>query len=189
MNNSVYANETLPPVKLLEIFPESIGIISMLLLELTAEQSRLTIRAQTELEQINAESQDEAYRYFWLKWLSLTVVAELIDVERSIARLNRTLSAMRGDLPKPGHISDVMIQAAREVPIEDIINRPLRRSGRTLSGLCPFHDERRPSFHVYPETNRYWCFGCNQGGDSINVMMLLQDCSFKEAVQQLGGRA
>ncbi len=86
-----------------------------------------------------------------------------------------------------GTLTDNLIQAAREVPVESLLNQPLKRSGRTLTGLCPFHTERTPSFHVYPRENRAWCFGCNQGGDTITVAMLLHGCDFKNAVLLLRG--
>ena len=41
----------------------------------------------------------------------------------------------------------------------------LKRRGRILTGLCPFHNEKTPSFTVYPETQSYYCFGCGNGGD------------------------
>ena len=46
----------------------------------------------------------------------------------------------------------------------------LRRSGRTYSGLCPFHSEKTPSFVVYPETQSFYCFGCGAGGDVITFI-------------------
>lgn len=64
----------------------------------------------------------------------------------------------------------------------------LRRRGRTWEGLCPFHEEKTPSFSVDPEKGLYYCFGCHQGGDVFKFVMALQNLSFPEAVEHLAGR-
>jgi DNA primase len=66
-------------------------------------------------------------------------------------------------------------------------NIKLRRSGRTFSGLCPFHNERHPSLHIYPHNNSFYCYGCNKGGNVINFVRELQGLSFREAVEYLTG--
>lgn len=50
---------------------------------------------------------------------------------------------------------------------------------------CPLHEDRSPSFVIYPETNSCWCFGCQKGGDSIAIVRLLNNLSFIEAVEYL----
>src|ERR671929_1367762 len=65
---------------------------------------------------------------------------------------------------------------------------PLRRSGTTWKGLCPFHGEKTPSFHVY-EKGFFHCFGCGVGGDVIKFVELYDKVSFPDAVRQLAGRA
>jgi len=57
-----------------------------------------------------------------------------------------------------------------------------------LVGLCPFHDERSPSFNVRPSVGRYHCFGCGEGGDVIEFVMKMDGMSFTEAVEYLAGR-
>lgn len=61
----------------------------------------------------------------------------------------------------------------------------LRRSGKSYSGLCPFHSERTPSFHVYPESNRYICYGCGAKGSALDFYAWLHDLSIGEAVRRL----
>jgi DNA primase len=66
---------------------------------------------------------------------------------------------------------------------------PLKASGKSFKGLCPFHNEKTPSFHVNPERQIFHCFGCNEGGDAFKFLMLYDKLSFVEAVEQLAGRA
>src|SRR5688572_24440535 len=65
---------------------------------------------------------------------------------------------------------------------------PLRRSGTTWKGLCPFHGEKTPSFHVY-EKGFFKCYGCGVGGDVIKFVELFDKVTFPEAVRQLASRA
>jgi DNA primase len=66
---------------------------------------------------------------------------------------------------------------------------PLKPSGASFKGLCPFHTEKTPSFHVNPERQIFHCFGCHEGGDAFKFLMLYEKLSFTEAVSQLAGRA
>ena len=66
----------------------------------------------------------------------------------------------------------------------------LRNAGSgSLKGLCPFHDEKTPSFQVTPSRGFYYCFGCGEGGDVISFLQRQQNLSFVEAVQTLADRA
>jgi DNA primase len=65
---------------------------------------------------------------------------------------------------------------------------PLRRSGATWKGLCPFHGEKTPSFHVNGDKGFFHCFGCGVGGDAIKFMELHDHVTFPEAVRQLAAR-
>ena len=60
--------------------------------------------------------------------------------------------------------------------------------GGSLKGLCPFHDERSPSFHVTPSRGMYYCFGCQEGGDVITFVQKLDHLTFAESVEKLAGR-
>src|SRR3990172_6816165 len=66
---------------------------------------------------------------------------------------------------------------------------PLKASGASFKGLCPFHSEKTPSFHVNPERQIFHCFGCHQGGDAFKFLMLYEKLSFVEAIEQLASRA
>lgn len=76
--------------------------------------------------------------------------------------------------------------------IEDVVSSyvTLRRSGSgSMTGLCPFHDEKTPSFHVTPARGYYHCFGCGEGGDVIDFICKINNVSFTEAVEYLADRA
>ena len=91
-----------------------------------------------------------------------------------------------------GRIPDRDIQAIREqTRIEDVIGDyvALRRAGAdSLKGLCPFHDEKSPSFHVRPNHGHFHCFGCGEGGDVYTFLQKQEHVSFVEAVEQLADK-
>lgn len=64
----------------------------------------------------------------------------------------------------------------------------LKRSGRSWKGLCPFHDEKTPSFHVTPDLGIYKCFGCGESGDVFNFVMDMEGVGFVEAMRSLADR-
>ncbi len=64
----------------------------------------------------------------------------------------------------------------------------LKRSGRSWKGLCPFHDEKTPSFHVTPDLGIYKCFGCGESGDVFNFVMEMEGVGFVEAMRSLADR-
>ncbi len=83
--------------------------------------------------------------------------------------------------------SDIEMERARNYPIERLHKGKLRSSGKRFVGLCPFHQERTPSFFIF-ENNRWHCFGaCSTGGDSISFLMKLENIGFIEAVRRLNG--
>ncbi len=65
----------------------------------------------------------------------------------------------------------------------------LKRRGKNLVGLCPFHNEKSPSFNIYPGNNSYYCFGCGKGGGVVNFIMEIERLDFIEAVKWLAQRA
>ena len=91
-----------------------------------------------------------------------------------------------------GRIPDRDIAAIRErVRIEDVVGDyvQLRRAGAdSLKGLCPFHDEKSPSFHVRPNHGHFHCFGCGEGGDVYAFVQKIEHVSFVESVELLADR-
>jgi DNA primase len=65
----------------------------------------------------------------------------------------------------------------------------LRQAGRGFKGLCPFHDEKTPSFVVYPDSQSYHCFGCGKSGDAFTFVMDTEHLDFRDALKLLAERA
>ena len=92
-----------------------------------------------------------------------------------------------------GRIRDEDIAAVRErSPIDEVVGEYLQlknAGGGSLKGLCPFHDEKTPSFNVTPARGLFYCFSCAEGGDAIKFVQKIDGLSFIEAVERLAGRA
>ena len=80
-------------------------------------------------------------------------------------------------------IDDLRLQANIVQVVQEYV--PLKRAGTTFKGLCPFHSEKTPSFHVNPEKGFFHCFGCGVGGDVFKFLELHEKLAFPEAVKAL----
>ncbi|WP_426561399.1 DNA primase [Angustibacter sp. McL0619] len=93
----------------------------------------------------------------------------------------------------PGRIRAEVVAAVKErTPIEDVVREhvTLRQGGvGSMKGLCPFHDEKSPSFNVRPQLGVWHCFGCGEGGDVISFVQKVDHLTFSEAVERLADRA
>lgn len=86
--------------------------------------------------------------------------------------------------------SDSASLVKQAVDIVDVVSQvvPLRRVGNRHLGICPFHQEKTPSFQVDAESQLYYCFGCNSGGDVLSFVMKHRNISFREALEYLADR-
>lgn len=86
--------------------------------------------------------------------------------------------------------SEIIQQIIENSEIVDIVSgyTNLRRNGRDATGLCPFHNEKTPSFHVSFEKQVYHCFGCGAGGSVVNFVMQAENLTFVDAIKFLGER-
>ncbi|HVO03157.1 MAG TPA: DNA primase [Candidatus Cybelea sp.] len=85
-----------------------------------------------------------------------------------------------------------MDELRRRVSIVELVGRKVRlqRRGNQATGLCPFHNEKSPSFHVYDDDEpHYHCFGCGAHGDAITFVMQTEGLEFRDAVERLAGEA
>ncbi|WP_245700326.1 DNA primase [Streptomyces roseifaciens] len=92
-----------------------------------------------------------------------------------------------------GRINDDDVKAVRDaVPIDAVVSEYLQlrnAGGGNLKGLCPFHDEKSPSFQVSPAKGLFYCFGCQEGGDTVDFVMKIDHLSFAETIERLAGQA
>lgn len=89
-------------------------------------------------------------------------------------------------------LPDLFLQELKSrCDISDIISGyvNLKRRGRNLVGLCPFHSEKTPSFNIYPENGSFYCFGCGIGGDVITFIMKIENLDYIDAVKYLAQKA
>lgn len=93
---------------------------------------------------------------------------------------------MAGNIPK-----ELVDEITDRIDIVELIESylPLKRQGRNLVGLCPFHLEDTPSFSVSPDKQIFYCFGCQKGGNALTFVMEYEHLSFLEALQKLAVRA
>jgi len=87
--------------------------------------------------------------------------------------------------------TDVLAEIREKIDIVELISSylPLKRSGDNYRALCPFHNEKKPSFNVNRPKQIFYCFGCKKGGDIFSFLMLHEGLSFAEAVRYLADRA
>lgn len=87
--------------------------------------------------------------------------------------------------------NDAVEQVRERTDIVELIGQQvtLKKSGRNFKGLCPFHQEKTPSFYVFPDDQHFKCFGCGAGGDAFSFVMQSERVDFKEALRTLAERA
>ncbi len=172
----------LSDIQWLEVFPEGRGVLADKVKEWGDEKKRLIGITKRALQESSRES---AEKYALIRlYMQALVVPKINEADKHIARLRRQ-QAYFAPRSITGRITDADIQRAREVPIASLISTNLRSMGKTLTTNCPLHKDRTPSFVIYKESNTCWCFGCQQGGDSIALVRLLNNLSFIEAVKYL----
>src|SRR5580698_5776039 len=103
------------------------------------------------------------------------------------------MQARGGGAQMAGRIRDEDLALVRErSPVEEVIGEYLQlksAGGGSLKGLCPFHDEKTPSFNVTPARGMWYCFSCTEGGDVITFVRKIDSLSFTEAIERLAARA
>lgn len=89
-------------------------------------------------------------------------------------------AAEMADSNQSGHLSEQDIEMARTTPIENFLQT--NRAGFTC---CPLHKEKTPSFKVYLKTNSWYCFGCHEGGNVVDLTMKMNNVAFRQAIKML----
>jgi DNA primase len=88
-------------------------------------------------------------------------------------------------------LESVIEQIKERIDVASLVGQQvaLKKSGRSLKGLCPFHGEKTPSFYVFPDKGNYHCFGCGANGDIFTYVMRTQNLAFGDALRQLALQA
>jgi DNA primase len=113
---------------------------------------------------------------------------ELLEAAQPLSPKDVEMPARSETYRITGPIDDEVDRLKSLMAIEDIIGRyvPLRRTSQNyLTGRCPFHQDRNPSFVVYPETRSFYCFGCREHGDVLSFLMRMEQLTFPEALKVL----
>jgi hypothetical protein len=174
--------------ELLEIFQGAKEIIPIKIKEYKSAIREKESEIQSELRKIYLLKTDSFSEWFGEEMIRQFMMPDLVAMERNFFRLKRLEYLLN---PKREMDSwyklEEKIEIARRYPIEELARSKLdlRKAGRNSVSLCPLHNEKTPSFYLYPETNRFFCFGCQEKGDVINLAIALYGLDFKEAVGML----
>jgi len=181
--------ERLTLAELYRIFPEVKEIIPDKMRELSdlLKTTKNEIAKQVVSIKSNKDLDDDS-KVFCQQWVQATLGAKLEKILRQIQTF-KTLYyfTLPKKVLKEDRITDWQIEQASKTPIDQLItDRPLRRSGGgRFFCLCPFHEERSPSFCIYPDGGGYYCYGCGAGGNAINFAMKFYGYNFLKAVKFL----
>lgn len=172
--------------ELLEIFLEAKNIIPEKIKEWEVKLKKGKGELKECLVSIYAQKLDEFSIWFLEKVASLYLMPPIMESSRHILRLKRMLSIFSPSGRKLESWRE-KVEIARHYPITELARSKLelRQSGKNFIALCSFHNEKNPSFYIYPETNTFHCFGCQENGDVIKLTMHLYGINFREAVEML----
>jgi hypothetical protein len=172
--------------ELLVIFPEAKEIIPEKIKEWEAELKKDKRKLKDCLFLIYKQNAGEFSTWFLERVARLFLMPPILEVSDHILKLKRMQSIFSPSKGGLDHWQE-KIERARQYPIAELARSKLdfRSAGKNLIALCPFHSEKSPSFYVYPETNTFHCFGCQENGDVIKLTMHLHGVDFKEAVRML----
>ena len=168
------------PKEWLEIFPEMKIRTQQLLLKSLISLKKLEEQIKFCL---NILPQDSIWNMIQEGILELTAGKRLDNLENKIQWYRLALYEQP---EKIAGITSDDIQKAKTYPLEDLLISPINKHPKNTY-LCIFHDEKTPSFHLYPKTNSWFCFGCQKGGDVVKFVMERDNMTFPEAIRFLCG--
>lgn len=169
-----------------DIFPEIRSIAPAKIRELEKLHDEKGDQIRCKLLDIRKRTKDPPTREFLIAWVKHTDGVVLTQIGTDIRRFKTYIPYPK---KSTSDITPEKITQALEYPVVDLVNRytNVRRAGKHYIALCPFHNERSPSFVLYLETNSAYCFGCNAGGDTIELIRKLERLTFPEAINELTG--
>jgi len=118
-----------------------------------------------------------------IEWALERHLREISETNKKISKLCYLLSLADGS---SSHSEELDLSTAKETPIQDLYEFSFKKNTTNrIHTNCPFHEEKTPSFVIYLDSNSFYCFGCNEGGDVIDFVQKLHNVSFKEALKYL----
>lgn len=183
-----YKPPRLTDKELLETFPEAREIVPSKIKEYKLAIREKEREIQSQLKRIYSLEVDQFSEWFGEEIVNQFEMPALVALEKNLFRLKRLEYLLNPKKESSNRFEfQEKIEIARRYPIDQLArnNMELRQSGRNFISLCPFHNEKHASFYIYPETNTFHCFGCQENGDVIKLTMHLHGVEFKEAVQML----
>lgn len=170
---------------LLKIFPEAKKIIPAKIDEWREELKGL----RNDTKNILQNAKQKAGKDYWFirEYVRIFFVPEIIEAERQMKRLEFLDRIAKGKTSgRETHFAE-NLERARNYPIEEIARQSGLMSSvqRNNKILCPFHEEKTPSCHLYIESRTFHCFGCGEHGDNIKLTEKIYGLDFKEAVELL----
>jgi len=141
----------------------------------------------------DSEHWDEISEWFWTYWENYQY-SEIVYVQRWVKYWMKVYEMAAKVKFEPiffepkSEITDEDVARAKEVPLEELYDGNLRHSFGRLMGLCPFHEEKSPSFTIFQNDNHFYCFGCHTWGDAIDFYMKKNQVNMVDAVKALNGR-
>lgn len=141
------------------------------------------------LKRVYSHDADPFSYWFAEEIIKMFMMKDLKNLETKIMNLKIINNKFENKQMNNGikHITKEEIEIAKRYPIEELARSrlELRPSGKNFIALCPFHQEKHGSFYLYTETNSFYCYGCNKGGDNITLAIALYGVNFKDAVTML----
>ncbi len=181
--------------ELLQIFPEAKQIIPEKILECKEERETLICRMREFRRRVKettiTENKDDFFVWFWgYAYLKYFHAPRITGIDKHLFRLKRQLRLIQGNKETNGKISNFeeLKECAKQQSLVYMASPYLKKArycSTRITALCPFHEEKTPSFTIYINKNTFHCFGCQAHGDVITFKMKIDNISFTEAVKEL----
>lgn len=166
-------------------FPIDEGTIKALRTKLTSlrrQKAHYRRLLDNQIEIVELANKDSFSKTFWKIWIENTTAKKLVSIQDQIDRISFITNRTKVHKPYQD-----LVDHARNTPILELVQQhtEVRKSGSKYFSKCVFHQEENPSLVVYPDTNSFYCFSCQKGGDPISFIQELRKVDFKGAIKYL----
>jgi hypothetical protein len=183
-----YRPSRLTDKELVGIFPEIREVIPLKIKECREAIKKQEQEITDALKKVYALKTDGFSEWFGEEVVKMYLMPEMNRLEKTLFRLTNFKYLLNPNQKKSVQFKfKEKIEIAKQYPIEELAGNfmDFRKNGNRLIALCPLHNEKTPSFVIYTEKNRFYCFGCQAKGDVITLTMALRGITFREAVLML----